>query len=372
MTRPTRKRSRHVALFLAGSAVLALAACEEEKTDAAAFPDLASCVAEAKSGNLFFTEQDCQTQFAAAEQTHLETAPRYESKELCEKEHGAGQCEGDTGGAEYGRRVFLHAAARGLHDGLDAVARRRHLFPADGAHGGQQHLLGGAHTRVRQVDVSGMQSVGRGQAQAVLALLDHRPEGAQHVEVVVDGAFADATAPEVGDERLAEAVQQRATEQHGDPGGSGVGVDVGDVGLFDVGRIEDQFTVTIGGVDDDAVQLEQAADDLHVGDLGHPAQAAPLLGEHHRDVGQHPAAVVTGDEVAADHHLGQLGREADPVGQKAGGDAARMALTAGLVDGRYRKKLEAGRRDLVIAALQRRGFSYSVIKEAIRRVEEGE
>ena len=38
----------------------------------------------------------------------------------------------------------------------------------------------------------------------------------------------------------------------------------------------------------------------------------------------------------------------------------------------YRKKLEAGRRDLVIAALQRRGFSYSVIKEAIRKVEEGE
>ena len=28
MTRPTRKRSRHVALFLAGSAVLTLAACE--------------------------------------------------------------------------------------------------------------------------------------------------------------------------------------------------------------------------------------------------------------------------------------------------------------------------------------------------------
>ncbi|MBP8729043.1 MAG: RecX family transcriptional regulator, partial [Faecalibacterium sp.] len=43
---------------------------------------------------------------------------------------------------------------------------------------------------------------------------------------------------------------------------------------------------------------------------------------------------------------------------------------AALVEGHYRKKLEAGRRDLVIAALQRRGFSYSVIKEAIRRIEE--
>ncbi|WBU62911.1 DUF1190 domain-containing protein [Paracoccus aerodenitrificans] len=95
MTAPIRKRSRHVALFLAGTAVLGLAACEEEKTDAAAFPDLESCVAEAQQGSLFFTEEDCRTQFAQAEQTHLETAPRYDSKELCEQEHGAGNCEGD-------------------------------------------------------------------------------------------------------------------------------------------------------------------------------------------------------------------------------------------------------------------------------------
>ena len=45
---------------------------------------------------------------------------------------------------------------------------------------------------------------------------------------------------------------------------------------------------------------------------------------------------------------------------------------AALVDSRYRKKLAIGRRDLVVAALQRCGFAYPVIKEAIRRVEEGE
>ena len=53
-------------------------------------------------------------------------------------------------------------------------------------------------------------------------------------------------------------------------------------------------------------------------------------------------------------------------------DDPELEAAAALVEGHYRKKLEAGRRDLVIAALQRRGFSYSVIKEAIRRVEEGE
>ena len=54
---------------------------------------------------------------------------------------------------------------------------------------------------------------------------------------------------------------------------------------------------------------------------------------------------------------------------EAGGDP-ELEAAAALVDSRYRKKLEAGRRDLVVAALQRRGFAYSVIKEAIKRAEE--
>ena len=41
-----------------------------------------------------------------------------------------------------------------------------------------------------------------------------------------------------------------------------------------------------------------------------------------------------------------------------------------LVESRYRSKLAMGRRDLVVAALQRRGFAYAVVKEAIKRVEE--
>ena len=53
-----------------------------------------------------------------------------------------------------------------------------------------------------------------------------------------------------------------------------------------------------------------------------------------------------------------------------GGEDPELEAAAGLVEGRYRKKLEAGRRDLVVAALMRRGFGYAVIKEAIRRIEE--
>ena len=54
---------------------------------------------------------------------------------------------------------------------------------------------------------------------------------------------------------------------------------------------------------------------------------------------------------------------------EAGGDP-ELEAAAALVEGRYRGKLAAGRKDLVVAALARRGFAYPVIKEAIRRVEE--
>ena len=52
------------------------------------------------------------------------------------------------------------------------------------------------------------------------------------------------------------------------------------------------------------------------------------------------------------------------------GESPELEAAAALVASRYRKKLADGRRDLVVAALQRRGFAYAVIKEAIRRAEE--
>ena len=52
------------------------------------------------------------------------------------------------------------------------------------------------------------------------------------------------------------------------------------------------------------------------------------------------------------------------------GESPELEAAAALVASRYRKKLADGRRDLVVAALQRRGFAYAVIKETIRRTEE--
>ena len=54
---------------------------------------------------------------------------------------------------------------------------------------------------------------------------------------------------------------------------------------------------------------------------------------------------------------------------EAGADP-ELEAAAALVESRYKGRLAAGRRDLVVAALMRRGFAYPVIKEAIRRAEE--
>ena len=54
------------------------------------------------------------------------------------------------------------------------------------------------------------------------------------------------------------------------------------------------------------------------------------------------------------------------------GENPELSAAVALVESRYRSKLAMGRRDLVVAALQRRGFAYAVVKEAIKRVEEEE
>lgn len=52
------------------------------------------------------------------------------------------------------------------------------------------------------------------------------------------------------------------------------------------------------------------------------------------------------------------------------GEDPDLAAACTLVQRHYRAKLAAGRRDLVAAALQRRGFAYPVIREALRRAED--
>ena len=81
---------------------------------------------------------------------------------------------------------------------------------------------------------------------------------------------------------------------------------------------------------------------------------------------------------AAAQNLRQKGLNAAEVAQALetvyapdeNGESPELEAAAALVESRYKGKLAAGRRDLVVAALQRRGFAWPVIKEAIRRAEE--
>ncbi|MDH2326664.1 DUF1190 domain-containing protein [Cereibacter sp. SYSU M97828] len=91
-----RKRSRSVALALVGAAAFTLSACREEESDVTSFPDLASCKAQADAGSLAFTAEDCAEAFAQAEADHLATAPRYDSQQVCEEQHGVGNCGTDA------------------------------------------------------------------------------------------------------------------------------------------------------------------------------------------------------------------------------------------------------------------------------------
>lgn len=100
MTTAPRKRSSTVALAILGAAAFALAGCREELVDAQAFPDLKSCKEAADKGGMF-PPSDCDTAFAEAKALHVESAPRYDSLEVCEAQHGEGAC-GDEAAVQSG------------------------------------------------------------------------------------------------------------------------------------------------------------------------------------------------------------------------------------------------------------------------------
>lgn len=91
MTHPKRKRSRTVAVGILGAASFALAGCRDEQVTAQAFPDLQSC-RDASIASAEMSASDCDAAFAQAQELHVQSAPRYDSRELCEEEHGEGSC----------------------------------------------------------------------------------------------------------------------------------------------------------------------------------------------------------------------------------------------------------------------------------------
>jgi len=71
-----------------------------------------------------------------------------------------------------------------------------------------------------------VKAAGRRQPDAAGQLVDDGSERPEGVEVEVDGPVADAASAEIGDERLAEQVQQGSAEEDRDAGGTCVRIDL--------------------------------------------------------------------------------------------------------------------------------------------------
>ena len=98
------KRTRIVPAILLGASAFALAACEDDRVEATAFPDKASCEAAARDGTQPFTVDDCDAAFAEALVEYERSAPRYDDLALCEEQHG-GECVADQGAG--GSSIFM-------------------------------------------------------------------------------------------------------------------------------------------------------------------------------------------------------------------------------------------------------------------------
>lgn len=96
------KRSGRIALVMMGTSALALAACEEPRTEAALFETVEQCVAEEG-----LTAQHCYQEFETAKAQHAEVAPKYMSRADCEADFGNGNCETAPYRTSAGGHVFM-------------------------------------------------------------------------------------------------------------------------------------------------------------------------------------------------------------------------------------------------------------------------
>lgn len=109
---PTMKT---LTIGLMAVSAFALSGCIEEDTaSTSVFPSLDACLAEAQQqantmmtspDGITLTEAMCRESYASAEAVYKDAAPRYDSKALCEEQHGAAACQQEV--RADGSSVFL-------------------------------------------------------------------------------------------------------------------------------------------------------------------------------------------------------------------------------------------------------------------------
>ena len=98
-----------------------------------------------------------------------------------------------------------------------------------------------------------------------------------------DGTAANRAATQLGNESLAQLVQQRAAEQDRDARGARERVDIRARGDLDIGGVHAQRAAVLIKVDLDPVQAQQVRDHVGVADKRHVVELRGGVGEQRRD-----------------------------------------------------------------------------------------
>lgn len=100
MIKPTK--SRLLMGVVLGTSAFALAACQEEKSETAIFDRDWDCYADGQELPFDMAPDQCNDLMAEAKAEHAESAPRYNALDVCEEEHGEGNCQADPAATEAG------------------------------------------------------------------------------------------------------------------------------------------------------------------------------------------------------------------------------------------------------------------------------
>lgn len=98
--------SRVIACLVLGTSAFALSGCQSNNSDAVLFDSDLDCQTSDTLPE-GMTPAQCEEQKVAAKAEYLETAPRYDALDVCEEQHGVGNCEVDPAITSSGGSSFM-------------------------------------------------------------------------------------------------------------------------------------------------------------------------------------------------------------------------------------------------------------------------
>lgn len=128
------KRSGPLTLLLMASTAITLTGCgSEPRTEGQVYRDVESCLADGK-----FSAADCENGYQEALKQHAGTSPRYDSRALCEQQHGF-NCQQTTissGGSGFWTPFMAGYFVSSLLDGTSSRwdERSRPLYRGSGGY----------------------------------------------------------------------------------------------------------------------------------------------------------------------------------------------------------------------------------------------